>query len=439
VPEFDADEVLVALLGGETTSLSSGLNAFELSARNLDTEGHRTFEVGDSFFNQNWVSAPASTDARDGLGPTFNALSCSSCHTHDGRGRPPLNDDDPTRGLLIRLSIPGDAGPEDDPVYGGQLQDRAILGVPAEGRVSIMYEEIAGHFADGEPYTLTRPVYMMEDLAFGPLHDGIMLSPRVAPAMIGLGLLEAIPESVLLSLADSGDEDGDGISGRPNMVTDLRTGEVVAGRFGWKAGQPTVEQQSAGAFNGDIGITSSLFPHENCPEAQTACVAAPTGGDPELPDDRLAKIAFYGRTLAVPSMRDVEDPQVRRGAELFLSAGCASCHVPKYETGDYEVAALAHQTIFPYTDLLLHDMGEALADDRPEGDATGREWRTPPLWGIGLVETVNGHTRFLHDGRARDLSEAILWHGGEAERSSEVFRSLSAGDREALVRFLKSL
>jgi CxxC motif-containing protein (DUF1111 family) len=305
--------------------------------------------------------------------------------------------------------------------------------------VRIVYTEVHGRFGDGTPYTLLQPTYIIEDLAFGPLHPDIMVSPRVAPAMVGLGLLEAVPEAAILALADPEDRDGDGISGRPNMVLDLRTGETALGRFGWKAGQPTVEQQAAAAFNGDIGITSLLFPAENCPEPQTACRGAVSGGQPEIPEDRLARLAFYARTLAVPAMRNVSDPEVRRGAELFLSGGCSSCHTPRFETGEHETAALSNQTIFPYTDLLLHDMGEGLADNRPESEASGQEWRTPPLWGIGLVETVNGHTRFLHDGRARNLTEAILWHGGEATGSREFFRNLSAEDRAALVRFLKSL
>ena len=439
----EVDALLNELLGGETTALVSNRNAFSHSARNLTNLERRTFEVGDSFFEQNWVTAPASTEARDGLGPTFNAQSCSSCHTLDGRARPPENADDPERGLLFRLSIPGvDAvtgGPLPDPNYGGQLQDRAVLSVPAEGRFLIAYDLIEGNYGDGEPYSLLAPRYSFADLAFGPLHPGIMMSPRIAPAVFGAGLLEAIPEGDILAQADPDDSDGDGISGRANMVWDARRQATALGRFGWKANVPTAEQQIAGAFHGDIGVTSALFPGENCPAIQGECREAPNGGAPEIPEERLGQVVFYNRTLAVPAMRDVAEPQVRRGAELFRDAGCAACHTPRHTTGDHPVGALSGQAILPYTDLLLHDMGAGLADGRPDFRASGREWRTPPLWGIGLVDNVNGHTRFLHDGRARSIAEAILWHDGEGLAAREAFRNMSREEREAVLRFLESL
>ena len=438
--EIDLSLVYNELLGGETTAFSASGNAFELSARNLTNELRRTFEVGDSFFNQNWVTAPASTEARDGLGPTHNALSCSSCHSHDGRGKPPDHPDDPERGLLLRLSIPGPDGPVDEPTYGGQLQDRAIIGVPVEGRIVIMYEEVRGSYPDGTTYSLRRPMYSIQDLAYDPLHPQVQVSPRVAPAVIGMGLLEAILEADILALADPEDADGDGISGRPNYVWDVRSGTLALGRFGWKANQPTVEQQAAGAFLGDIGITSSLFPNENCPAGQTACLQALNGGEPEIPDSRLAQVTSYIQTLAVPAMRNTEDEEVRQGARLFVQTQCSVCHTPRHVTGDtHPVAPLRDQVIFPYTDLLLHDMGYGLADNRPDGQASGSEWRTPPLWGIGLVEAVNGHTMFLHDGRARSIEEAILWHGGEAEEARKRFMELTKEERDALIRFLESL
>ncbi len=435
-------QIVEEKLGGETTAYTVNRSAFKLSARNLSTENHRTFKVGDSFFNQNWITAPASAAGRDGLGPTFNAMACSACHPDDGRGKPPHDEYDPSRGFLIRLSISGPDGsdqPIDEPTYGGQLQDRAILGVPAEGSILIHRREWRQQFADSTYYTLVEPTYEITDLALGPLHPDVMMSPRVAPVMIGLGLLEAIPEADILAAADSDDHDGDGISGRPNMVPDLRTGQTVLGRFGWKAGQPTVEQQTASALRDDLGITNPLFPDENCPLPQRLCAAAPNGGEPELPQSRLNKIVLYTQTLAVPAMRDIDDPEVLQGARLFVDTGCASCHTPSYTTGEHVVDELSNQRIYPFTDLLLHDMGPDLADNRPEHEATGREWRTPPLWGIGLVYTVNRHTRFLHDGRARSLTEAILWHGGEAEPARERFRRMSVEERAALVRFLESL
>jgi CxxC motif-containing protein (DUF1111 family) len=447
----EVDYLLVEKLGGDTTAFTSNRNAFSQSARNLSIQEHRDFEVGDSFFNQNWVTAPASTTARDGLGPTFNATACSSCHTLDGRARPPRNPVDPTRGLLFRFSIPGEdehGGPLPDPVYGGQLQDRAILGVLREGSFVLRYDTIVGQYADGTEYTLIDPVYTFENLEYGeygPLSPDIMISPRIAPAVFGMGLLEAIPEESILANADSDDEDGDGISGRPNMVWDVRAGETRLGRFGWKANVPTIEQQVAGAFIGDIGITSSLFPDENCPSVQETCAAAHSGGTPEVSDDILARIVFYNSTLAVPAMRGVDvaedrlDPAVRDGAKVFLQAGCQACHIPRHETGEHEIAALSNQMIFPYTDLLLHDMGEGLADNRPDFEASGSEWRTPPLWGLGLVEVVNHHTRFLHDGRARSIEDAILWHGGEGTAAREAFRNMTAEERSLLLKFLKSL
>ena len=437
---IDLRDVYDERLGGDTTAFSDGRNAFELSARNLDTPLRRAFEVGDSFFEQNWVTAPASATARDGLGPTMNALSCSSCHSHDGRGRPPESADDPERGLLLRLSIPGPDGPTNEPVYGDQLQDRSILGVAAEGRIGIEYEEVPGAYPDGTGYSLRSPAYSIEEPRFGPLHPELMISPRIAPATFGMGLLEAIPEDTILAAADPEDADGDGISGRANYVWDVRNGKLTLGRFGWKANQPTVEQQAASAFLGDIGITSSLFPEENCPQPQTDCSQAPNGGEPELNNDRLEKVTIYTQTLAVPAMRNTEDELVKQGARLFVQSQCSACHTPRHETGDsHPLEPLRGQVIYPYTDLLLHDMGEGLADHRPDGMATGAEWRTPPLWGIGLVETVNGHTFFLHDGRARSLEEAILWHGGEAEESRDNFMGLTLEERNALIKFLGSL
>ncbi len=442
-PQFgqrDLTEIFDERLGGTTTAFSAGSNAFELSARNLTNEQRRRFEVGDSFFTQNWVTAPASTEARDGLGPTFNAQSCSSCHNRDGRAKPPEHDGDPERGLLLRLSVAGPKGPVPEPRYGDQLQDRAINGVRPEGRIGITYEFMHGSYPDGTPYSLRKPIYAILDPAYGGVSADVMISPRIAQVIVGMGLLEAIADDRILALADPDDTDGDGISGRANMVKDLRRGELVVGRLGWKANQPNVEQQAAAAFHGDIGITTTLFPDENCPVGQTACGRAPDGGAPEAPEDRLQKVAFYVQTLAVPAMRNIDSPVVRKGAGLFVDVGCSSCHTPRHTTGDsHPLAPLRGQVIYPYTDLLLHDMGPGLADGRPDGLASGSEWRTPPLWGIGLVKVVNGHTMFLHDGRARSLEEAVLWHGGEGQASRDRFMHLSLEDRMALLKFLESI
>jgi CxxC motif-containing protein (DUF1111 family) len=433
------------LSGGEGTIFDTTKNAFAYPLRNLSGARRDAFAVGDHLFNRAWVPAGTPNASGDvGLGPTFNATSCSACHTRDGRGAPPEGDA-PWVGMLVRLSVPGEdehGGPVGEPSYGGQLNPQGIAGVPAEGTPRVSYTDVPGTYGDGAPFVLRRPEYRVEHLAFGPLARGTMASPRVAPATFGLGLLEAIDDATLVALSDPDDRDGDGISGRTNVVWDYPRGARRIGRFGWKANQPTIVQQTAGAFLGDIGITSALFPNENCPGAQEACGKGPTGkpGDHELPERTLELVTSYGLTLAVPARRDVSDPEVERGERLFYAMRCVGCHTPKLETGDYsDIPELSRQTIRPFTDLLLHDMGEGLADHRPDYLATGAEWRTPPLWGIGLVSKVNGHERFLHDGRARGFEEAILWHGGESQRSKEAFRTSSAADRAAMVRFLRSL
>jgi CxxC motif-containing protein (DUF1111 family) len=438
IPEHEPGE---ERSGGATTVNDATVDAFARSAPGLSREQRRAFNVGNSFFNDNWVVAPASAEGRDGLGPLFNATNCSGCHFRDGRGRPPANLGDPLESMLVRISVAdGAGGDQPHPVYGGQWQDKTIPGVPPEGGVRITYTEIPDTYADGTPYALRRPHVELTHPNYGPLGDGLRLSARVAPVVFGLGLLEAIPEEQILAHADPDDRNGDGIRGRPQRVQNLRTGTLSLGRFGWKAGQPTVEQQSAGAFDGDIGITSSLFPRDHATASQTAARAAPTGGEPELSDHKLDRITLYCRTLAVPSRRQTEAPQVRHGKALFSAIGCATCHVPSFTTGVVpDLPSLSQQRIHPYTDLLLHDLGDGLADQRPEGLAGPRDWRTPPLWGLGLLQTVNNHELLLHDGRARTAAEAILWHGGEAAASAEAFRRMPADERAALLAFLHSL
>jgi CxxC motif-containing protein (DUF1111 family) len=430
------------LSGGDTTVFINTGDSFNQFAANLTFSQQETFKIGNSFFEQNWVTAPSTTTARDGLGAVFNASSCAACHAKDGRGAPPEPGEDPL-GILLRLSVPGEAangGPLDEAVYGGQLNNHSILGVPAEGTFSVGYEEVPGEYADGTPYSLRRPTYTIFDLAFGDLDPNVLVSPRVAPQMVGMGLLEAVPESEITANADPDDADGDGISGKANYVWDQLHGATALGRFGWKANVPTVDQQVAGAFLGDIGITSSIFPDENCTAAQPDCQAAPNGGSPEIEEPLLQAVIFYSKTLAVPGRRDFEDATVLRGKAVFNEVGCARCHLPQMTTEPaYAIPQLAGQTIRPFTDLLVHDMGDGLADGRPDFLADGNEWRTPPLWGIGLIEKVNGHTNLLHDGRARNAEEAVLWHGGEGEASKEAFRGLSAEDRDALIRYLNSL
>ncbi len=445
--------------GAATTKKNPGRNAFSQPSANLTFEQRADFFMGNGFFKRLWVTAPASTDSADGLGPLYNARACQRCHLKDGRGHPPEGPDDSAVSMFLRLSIPpGNALEREllasrqakvipEPTYGGQLQDLAIAGHKAEGRMAIRYEEQAIELAGGEIVHLRAPAYSVRDLGYGPLHPEVMLSPRVAPAMIGLGLLEAIAEEDILANADPDDEDGDGISGRPNRVWDLEKDAVTLGRFGWKAGNPTLHQQNSNAMAGDIGISNPLVPvsYGECTEAQRACRMAPHGdserhGGFETGVEVMDKILFYSRNLAVPARRDIDDAEVLLGKEKFYESGCIACHTPKFITPKVGVPdAQAFQLIWPYADLLLHDMGEGLADHRPEGDANGREWRTPPLWGIGLTETVNGHTYFLHDGRARNLKEAILWHDGEGADARQRFVDLAKPDREALIAFLKSL
>lgn len=443
--------------GAATVRVTPDANAFSQPSANISFEGELTFKVGNGFFRKLWVSSPSSTLASDGLGPLYNARSCQRCHLKDGRGHPPEGPDDNSISMFLRVSIPG--GPEDavpgiegylatlpEPTYGTQMQDFSLAGHAAEYSLQIEYEEIEVPLAGGEIARLRKPTYTAADLGYGPLHPDAMLSPRVAPQMIGLGLLEAIPAADILALADPDDADADGISGRPNIVWSVEYDQPMLGRFGLKAGAPTVRHQSAGAFAGDIGISNPLFPAAwgECTEAQTACRAAPHGdGDVrgfEIDAEGLDLVTFYSQNLAVPARRNVDDPQVLRGKEVFYTTGCTSCHQPSFVT--HRLANQPEQSfqlIWPYTDMLLHDMGPGLADNRPEARATGSEWRTPPLWGIGLTQQVSGHTYFLHDGRARSLLEAVLWHGGEAQPQRDAVVQMDPLDRAALIAFLESL
>jgi CxxC motif-containing protein (DUF1111 family) len=361
--------------------------------------------------------------------------------------------------MLVRLSVPAATEEEKgrleahsvnsigDPTYGGQLQNFSIQGFRPEGQLKIEYKERKVKLAGSETVSLRVPHYSLADLAYGPASPDLMISPRVAPPMIGLGLLEAVPEEQILAGADPDDADKDGISAKPNQVWSREHDKVMLGRFGWKAGVPSINQQAAEAANGDIGLSTTMIraPSGDCTESEKDCLDAPNGNSPqyqdvELGDDLFKLVAFYSHNLAVPPRRDPADPKVLKGKELFYSIGCASCHKPKFVTGEAPGEPhLSHQLIWPYTDLLLHDMGEGLADHRPDGEASGSEWRTAPLWGIGLTETVNGHTLFLHDGRARNLTEAILWHGGEGQASRDKFAKLSKEDRERLIAFVNSL
>jgi CxxC motif-containing protein (DUF1111 family) len=448
-PRFSQAEPGEALSAGEATVFKRDHNAFSQPSANLAPSRRLDFSVGNSFFRNPWVIAPATTTARDGLGPLFNTNACQNCHIKDGRGHPPAPDALSAASMLVRLSLP--AGSEHaaiierlgvlaEPTYGGQLQDMANPGTAPEGKVRVNYSLDKVRFADGSEVELRQPTLEISQLGYGPLHADTQFSARIAPPMIGLGLLEAIPEAAILANADPDDSDGDGISGRANRVWDDALEQTVLGRFGWKAGQPTLNQQNAHAFAGDMGLTSSLVAADDCTPGQSDCRSANNGGEPEVSDSILASVLFYSRNLGVPARRDVDAPEVLAGKGLFHQAGCQRCHTPQFTTAsDAAEPELANQPIRPYSDLLLHDMGAGLADNRAEFLASGREWRTPPLWGIGLTDTVNGHTQFLHDGRARNLLEAIAWHGGEAEAAKQQVLTFSAKQRAALLAFLNSL
>ena len=432
------------LPGGDTTNtLLLGINAFKSPAENATAANEQAFFSGNSFFNSVWVKAPSSTTARDGLGPLFNARSCSGCHFADGRGRPPLSDDEPFEGLLLRIGTAerGEHGePSSDPVYGGQLQPFALDGVPAEGVPRVRYQSQLGEYADGTPYELLVPSYSIENPAYGELSSELRISPRVAPIMIGLGLLEAVSDERLLELEDPDDRDRRRHF-RPRSTgfsTAARPPSCSAASVG-KPSNPACASRAPPHFLGDIGITSSLFPGSECTTAESECLGEGDADAPEIDDLLLGRVETYTRLLAPPIRQRWNDERTLAGRRAFSELGCASCHTPRHVTGDAPLLELSGQVIYPYTDLLLHDLGPELSDGRPAFDAEGGEWRTPPLWGIGRILVVNGHERLLHDGRARGVAEAILWHGGEAEAAREAFRALAAGERENLIEFVESL
>lgn len=453
----------------------------------------------------------------EGEGPLLNARTCQGCHLRDGRGTTPADAQTPMDSMSLRLSVGVDADGSllPDPTYGTLLQ---VFGLQSfvgniedglaqfeggagaaigEGFASIVYETVPGQFTDGTAFELRKPTYRVRDLSYGNFAAGISFSPRVAPGVFGMGLLEAIPAEQIRALADPADSDGDGISGRTADVFDPTTDDVRLGRFGMKASVASLLHQTSLAYANDQGVTGRFATEEPCTDNQPSCLAAaaiepnPHPGGVDIPDIELALVEFYVRTLAVPERRgfdaDTEtwDADVLAGRELFFASGCADCHNQTFETGtangsvlgeidinilvpDPEpITVLSEQRIFPYTDMLLHDMGgqcdsisreredgsacgdgencfwvqrcDGLADGRAEGDASGVEWRTPPLWGLGLVEVVNERATYLHDGRARTVSEAILWHGGEGQASRDAYVDMPIAERTQLHAFLDSL
>lgn len=421
--------------GGDTTIFEETSDAFATPADNLVGDNLERHMTGDAHFEQNFVTGPA--EVNPGLGSIFNNSACINCHPRDGRSGFP--DDIFSRsGFFLRTSISGtDAhgGPNPVPGFGVQLQNQAIFGYEPEVRFSVNYTYITETLADGTEVVLTRPEYTVYD-SYIPYPAEAMFSPRLAPPVFGLGLLEAIPESQILAWADENDADGDGISGKPNYVWSPATEQMELGRFGWKANNATLLTQNAGAYNEDMGVTNYVMPVESS-FGQTQHYS--WTNEPEIANDVLDDVTFYTQTLAVPAMRNISDSHANNGAKIFDRLDCAKCHIPKTTSGTHEVSEISNQTFWAYTDMLLHDMGEGLADGRPDFLANGSEWKTRPLWGIGMTNLVNGHTNFLHDGRAKNITEAILWHGGEAENAKEQFKELSTSDREDLLKFLNSL
>lgn len=431
-PEEQYDD---RLSGGDETVFSATSTAFGNMFPGLSGYDIHVHELGDAVFGQTFVTAPA--PVHSGLGTIFNNTSCTNCHHNDGIGLPTAGELQSS--LLMRISLPGEdehGGPVPVPGYGVQLQDKAVFGKQPECKVNISYDYKTYSFADGGTYELRAPTYTLTNL-YTPIAGSYMLSPRLAPPMFGLGLLEAVPESEITALQDPNDANGDGIKGKANYVWDVPTNSKKLGRFGWKANTASILSQVAGALNQDMGITTSVLPVESSfGQAQYDGLK----DDPELPDSLLNAVKFYAQTLGVPARRNTTDATIKRGLQLFVLAKCVNCHKQTLTTGiNVAMPSVSNQVIHPYTDMLLHDMGPGLADNRPDFLAGGRDWRTPALWGVGLFETVNNPGYYLHDGRARTLTEAIMWHGGEATQSTAYFSNLSKADRDAVLKFLKSL
>lgn len=425
------------LSGGGTTLIESHSNAFSMPAPNLTAAELAEHNEGDVGFEDVFVTAPANINP--GLGPIFNNNSCIQCHPRDGRAKFPDNFEN-SNGFFLRTSIPGtdaNGGPLPTPGFGLQIQNQAIFGYQAEAKVQVTFEYKTEVLADGTQVQLRKPIFSVKN-PYIPFPSNAMLSPRMSMPVFGLGLIEAIPENRIVSLQDINDSDGDGISGKANYVWNPLTQKTELGRFGWKANTATVLLQSAGAYVHDMGVTNPVFPQETGYGQSNGSDGL--NDDPEIGIQVLNAVALYCRTLAVPAARNYRDVSVNNGYKLFVNdLQCAKCHTPSHTTGNSDIAGLANQKIWPFSDFLVHDMGADLADHRPDFLANGFEWRTRPLWGIGLTDLINGHNNYLHDGRARSITEAILWHGGEAENSKQKFKQLPKQKRNELLAFLESL
>ena len=458
--------------GGDTSVSYTPFASLQLPAANLSDELKPQFHAGKALANQPWVKAPTITTARDGLGPIYNARTCLSCHIKGGKGFIPADNKTPLTSTLIRLSTAVSLNAQGDqfdrlktsgviphPVYGDQIQGQSVSlahqlrhsqkpgtlehDVAPEAYIYINWQEKFFTYPDQQHITLRSPELDIQSLGYGPLGEDTLFSLRVAPTIHGMGLIGLIAEHDIIALTDDSDSNNNGISGRANYVWDVEKNATALGRFGLKSNKPTLAMIVAGAFANDLGISNSLAPNQPCTELQPSCLSITDGNDAEgieLPDDLLQLVINFNRDLAPPLRRNSQNKNVLAGRELFYKSGCQQCHNPSFKTQkSTDSPHLSEQTIWPYSDFLLHDMGSDLADGRPDFLATGNEWRTAPLWGIGLLSQVNGSTVLLHDGRARSVEEAILWHGGEAESAKANFITLAKKDRARLIKFVNSL
>ncbi len=447
--------------GGETTVSIQPSPSLMLPASNLAAEKQPNFHAGKALAHQPWIKAPTLTDARDGLGPLYNTRTCLICHANGGRGHMPEDNQQLLFTNFLRLSLPGFDpvhGVIPEPMYGDQLQSQSTAlshqlnfksssstakGVPPEAYVYINWLNETFTYPDGEIIPLRKPEIDIRNLGYGEMHPDTLVGIRNAPPIHGVGLLAMIKQSDIDKNTDPEDTDQDGISGRINMTWDFEKNQPQPGRFGLKANKASVRFQVAAALQGDMGISNPVFPTQPCTEKQTRCNQSIHGNNKdgiEIPEKLLTLIVNFNMSIGVPERRKPDHPVVLKGRALFYQSECSACHTPNYITGNsVEFPHLSEQNIWPYTDLLIHDMGEGLADGRPDYLATGSEWRTSPLWSVGLSQAVNGSKNFLHDGRARNIEEAILWHGGEAEHSKNLFTQLNKNQRQALMSFVRSL
>ena len=410
---------------------------------NLTDEDYDKFMLGKSFFTIPWVEAPSVTTARDGLGPLFNANSCISCHPSNGRGVLFNKDGFVSRSLIAKLSIKSNdlkehkeslkyKGFVPNGIYGEQLSINAIHGIDFEGKIKVDFEELDITFPDGEKQVLLKPKYSLENLNYGVISNDTNISYRLASTLNGVGLIELILDNDILKNVDENDSNRDGISGKANYVYSNITKKEELGKYTWKAGVYSLKEQIASAAHNDMGLTTSIFPYENCTSVQKECNNAPKARNKiDLPDERLDAITFYLKNLKAYSPKITNE--YKEGLEIFEQISCAKCHISSFETKK-------GFKVYPYSDFLLHDMGEELSDGKVEFMALAQEWRTAPLWGLALHKKINKEKpRLLHDGRARSFQEAILWHGGEALNSKENYMNLPKEKREKLLKFLEEL